>query len=44
MRLNDPLVTSIEFDGIELPIDLTFDNVLDVFDILEDSDLFQKKK
>ena len=44
MRLNDPLVTSIEFDGIELPIDLTFDNVLDVFDILEDSDLFPEEK
>ena len=44
MRLNDPLVTSIEFDGKELPIDLTFDNVLDVFDILEDSDLFPEEK
>ncbi|MCL8321189.1 bacteriophage Gp15 family protein [Enterococcus faecium] len=44
MRLNDPLVTSIEFDGIELPIDLTFDNVLDVFDILEDSDLCPEEK
>ncbi|EGP4917235.1 hypothetical protein DQ184_06375 [Enterococcus faecium] len=44
MRLNAPLVTSIEFDGIELPIDLTFDNVLDVFDILEDSDLFPEEK
>ncbi|RBT15864.1 hypothetical protein EA95_01833 [Enterococcus faecium] len=44
MRLNDPLVTSIEFDGTELPIDLTFDNVLDVFDILEDSDLFPGEK
>ena len=44
MRLNDPLVTSIEFDGTELPIDLTFDNVLDVFDILEDSDLLPEEK
>ncbi|MGM0221551.1 hypothetical protein IGL62_001378 [Enterococcus sp. AZ137] len=44
MRLNDPLVTSIEFDGTELPIDLTFDNVLDVFDILEDSELFPEEK
>lgn len=44
MRLNDPLVTSIEFDGTELPIDLTFDNVLDVFDILEDVDLFPEEK
>lgn len=44
MRLNDPLVTSIEFDGTELPIDLTFDNVLDVFDVLEDVDLFPEEK
>lgn len=44
MRLNDPLVTSIEFDGIEIPVDLTFDNVLDVFDILEDVDLFPEEK
>ncbi|QED60635.1 hypothetical protein FUT28_12885 [Enterococcus durans] len=44
MRLNDPLVTSIEFDGTEMPIDLTFDNVLDVFDILEDVDLFPEEK
>lgn len=44
MRLNDPLVTSIEFEGKEHPIDLTFDNVLDVFDILEDSELFPEEK
>src|SRR5699024_604008 len=44
MRLNDPLVTSIEFDGTEMPIDLTFDNVLDGFDILEDVDLFPEEK
>ena len=44
MRLNDPLVTSIEFEGTEMPIDLTFDNVLDVFDILEDVDLFPEEK
>ncbi|ASV96524.1 Gp15 family bacteriophage protein [Enterococcus durans] len=44
MRLNDPLVTSIEFDGAEFPINLTFDNVLDVFDVLEDVDLFPEEK
>lgn len=44
MRLNDPLVTSVEFEGKEHPIDLTFDNVLDVFDILEDSELFPEEK
>lgn len=36
MRLNDPLVTSFAFDGIEYQIDLAFDNVLDVFDVFED--------
>ncbi|SHI01773.1 bacteriophage Gp15 family protein [Virgibacillus chiguensis] len=36
MRLNDPLVTSFEYDGKEYAIDLAFDNVLDVFDVLND--------
>lgn len=36
MRLNDPLVTSFEFDGVTYDIDLAFDNVLDVFDVLHD--------
>lgn len=44
MRLNDPLVTAIEYEDKKYPIDLTFDNVLDVFDILEDSDLFPEEK
>ncbi len=44
MRLNDPLVTSIEFDGKELPIDLTFDNVLDVLIFWKIVICFQKKK
>lgn len=44
MWLNDLLVILIEFDGKELFIDLIFDNVLDVFDILEDSDLFLEEK
>lgn len=44
MRLNDPLVTSIEFEGKEYPIDLAFDNVLDVFDILADESLFPEEK
>lgn len=34
MRLNDPLVNSIFFNDVEYPIDLSFDNVLDVFDVL----------
>nr|WP_207705338.1 Gp15 family bacteriophage protein [Enterococcus sp. 665A]MBO1343044.1 hypothetical protein [Enterococcus sp. 665A] len=34
MRLNDPLVTSIFFHDQEYAIDLSFDIVLDVFDVL----------
>lgn len=44
MRLNDPLVTSFSFCEKEYPIDLAFDNVLDVFDVLNDSNLFKKQK
>ncbi len=36
MRLNDPLPTSFIYDGREYTIDLTFDNVLDVFDVMDD--------
>lgn len=39
MRLNDPLVTSFLYEGVDFPIDLAFDNVLDVFDVLNDKDL-----
>lgn len=39
MRLNDPLVTSFSFDGEEYAIDLSFDNVLDVFDVFDDPEL-----
>lgn len=39
MRLNDPLATSFEFDEKEYTIDLAFDNVLDVFDVLDDKEL-----
>ena len=35
LRLNDPLVTSIDYKGKEYDIDLAFDNVLDVFDVLK---------
>lgn len=44
MRLNDPLVTSFSFCEKEYPIDLAFDNVLDVFDVLSDSSLFKEQK
>lgn len=36
MRLNDPLVTSFYYKGEKYQIDLAFDNVLDVFDVLGD--------
>lgn len=39
MRLNDPLVTSFAYDDKKYNIDLTFDNVLDVFDYLNDERL-----
>lgn len=44
MRLNDPLVTSFSFCEKTYPIDLAFDNVLDVFDVLADKELFSKQK
>jgi hypothetical protein len=39
MRLNDPLVTEIEFEGVVYPLDLSFDNVLDVLDVITDKSL-----
>lgn len=44
MRLNDPLVTSVEFESKEYSLDLSFDNVLDVFDILTDENLYPEEK
>lgn len=44
MRLNDPLVTSFSFCEKNYPIDLAFDNVLDVFDVLSDPSLFKEQK
>ena len=44
MRLNDPLVTSFEYKGVEYSIDLSFDNVLDVFDVFEDESLRDYEK
>lgn len=41
MKLNDPLITSIEFENKKYNIDLSFDNVLDVFEVLSD-DTFRK--
>lgn len=39
MRLNDPLINSFIYKGKEYTIDLAFDNVLDVFDVLDDEGL-----
>lgn len=36
MRLNDPLIDSFEFGGVVYPINLAFNRVLDVFDVLAD--------
>jgi hypothetical protein len=44
MRLNDPRVTEFVFEGKEYSIDLAFDNVLDVFDVLCDNDLRDYEK
>lgn len=39
MKLNSPLVTSFIYENQELNIDLSFDNVLDVFDVMSDKKL-----
>ena len=44
MRLNDPLVTSFVYNDDGYTIDLAFDNVLDVFDVLEDQSLRDYEK
>lgn len=44
MRLNDPLTTEIEFKGVMYPLDLSFDNVLDVLDVIGDKSLMVWEK
>lgn len=44
MRLNDPLVSSFLYKGKEYEIDLAFDNVLDVFDVLNDRNFREHEK
>ncbi|MEN2467884.1 Gp15 family bacteriophage protein [Ornithinibacillus sp. JPR2-1] len=44
MRLNDPLVTSFSYDDKDYTIDLAFDNVLDVFDVIADKSLREHEK
>lgn len=41
MRLNDLLVTTYEYKGEEIPIDLSFDNVLDVLDVMSVKGLYE---
>lgn len=44
MRLNNPLVNQIEFKGVEYSVDLAFDNVLDVFDVLDDKTMYEHER
>ena len=44
MRLNDPYVDSIEFEGEVYPLNLSFNRVLDVFDVLRDDVLSEVEK
>ncbi|EKR9303512.1 hypothetical protein P9705_001972 [Enterococcus faecalis] len=44
MRLNNPLTTSFSFLGKEFPINLAFDHVLDVFEIIQDESLILEDK
>ena len=44
MRLNDPLVTSFMYKDKKYDIDLSFDNVLDVFDVMRNKDLRDYEK
>lgn len=43
-KLNEPLSDSIEFDGTIFDIDMSFDNVLDVFDVIQDNELEPEEK
>jgi len=44
MRLNDPLITSFTFEDVEYEIDLSFDNVLDIYDVFDDAGLMEYEK
>lgn len=44
MKLNDPLIRSITFNGQKYPIDLSFNNVLDVLEILNNPKIISHKK
>ena len=44
MKLNDSLPDSFEYEGTTYPIDLSFDNVLDVFEITARKDIVDIEK
>lgn len=44
MRLNDPLPTSIFFEGKQYPLNLAFNNVLDVLEILNNNKIMMHLK
>lgn len=44
MRLNDPLIKAFEFEEVVYPINLSFNRVLDVFDVLSDDLLDELEK
>lgn len=44
MRLNDAMPTSFEFEGRHYEIDLSYDNVLDVFDVTSSTELLDTEK
>ncbi|WP_105101300.1 Gp15 family bacteriophage protein [Microbulbifer pacificus] len=44
MRLNDPLITSFSYNDQEYGVDLSFDTVLNAFDVLEDKRLLDHEK
>ena len=44
MKLNDRLLNAYVYNGVEYRIDMTFDNVLDIFDVLADDDLSDFEK
>nr|DAT47477.1 MAG TPA: hypothetical protein [Caudoviricetes sp.] len=43
-KLNEPLLDSIEFDGKIFNLDMSFDNILDVFDVVRDDELEPEEK
>ena len=44
MRLNDPLVNDLQIGSRIFKLDLSFDNVLDILDILNDFNLEEFEK